>query len=125
MHPGERNQYASEDDFEVTILRDHPDRWFDPLEQGLVIDRNLYWAAEGQKLVLYGCPWRARHKEFADLISFAAATGFERAGLVQDPALTDLGNGRSMLPLDSDLFKQGFGPRYAVAKKGTDPFFGP
>jgi len=42
-HPGETEKYKTEEEHEAAIKRDAPDRWFDPLEQGLVIDRNLYW----------------------------------------------------------------------------------
>jgi len=111
MHPGEKNQYKSEDEFAAAIQRDKPDRWFDPLRQGLLINRNLYWPGEGQKLVLYGCPWRVRYQEFSDLPAFAQATGFETAGRVEDPGLHQTEDGRWSLPLESNLFGQGFGPR--------------
>jgi hypothetical protein len=110
MHPGEREQYKTEEEHAAAVQRDRPDYWFDPLQQGLLIDRNLYWAAEGQKLVLYGCPWRARSREFADLAAFTEATGFERAGRVEDPGLQPTPGGWA-LPKDGELFKLGLGPR--------------
>jgi hypothetical protein len=115
MHPGEKASYADEDAFAAAIRRDQPDRWFDPLAQGMVIDRNLYWPGAGGRLFLYGVPWRARGRELADLAALQDTTGFERDGLILDPGLSDLGAGRWALPVESDLYARGFGPRSPVA----------
>jgi len=48
--------------------------------------------------------------------SLAAATGFEAGSLVVDPGLSDLGAGRFELPRTSELFAQGFGPRWSFAR---------
>ncbi|MGQ9730069.1 MAG: right-handed parallel beta-helix repeat-containing protein [Candidatus Zipacnadales bacterium] len=111
MHPAQRGNYGSEEEFARRFSQEAPDQWFDPLQQGLTIDRNLYFAAEGQKLVLYGCPWRVRHQEFVDLATFTEATGFERAGQVQNPGLIQTDSGW-VLPVESVAFQQGFGPRH-------------
>ena len=111
MHPGERDTYKTEEEFTDAVKREHPDRWFDPLQQGLTIDRNLYWPSQEQKLVLYGCPWRARYQEFSDLPAFSQATGFEAAGHVEDPGLQQTADGGWVLPIESELFKLGLGPR--------------
>lgn len=115
MHPGDKSQYATEEEFAAAVQRDEPDRWFDPLKQGLAFAHNLYFAAAGQKLFLYGVPWRARFQEFDDVASLAAATGFEQGSLVADPGLRDLGEGRFELPRAGELFAQGFGPRWVPA----------
>jgi len=115
-HPGEKDKYANEEEFAAAIQRDQPDRWFDPLQQGMTFAHNAYFAAAGQKLFLYGVPWRARFQEFADVASLAAATGFEAGSLVVDPGLSDLGAGRFELPRTSELFAQGFGPRWSFAR---------
>jgi len=39
---------------------------------GHIIDRNLYQARSGQKIALYGVPWRSKHQEFQDVAAFAA-----------------------------------------------------
>jgi hypothetical protein len=83
-HPAERAKFKNEADYEAW-LKTNPDRVFDPTKVGIVLDRNLYFAASGQKLVLYGVPWRPRHREFADLAEWAKATGFDRNSLVADP----------------------------------------
>ncbi len=114
-HPGDKEKYATEEEFEAAIKREKPDRWFDPLEQGLTIDRNICWAGEGQKLFLYGCPWRVRHQEFTELPALTEATGFEAHGQVVDPGLQEARPGLLVIPRDSDVFKQGFGPRQPIA----------
>jgi len=114
-HPAEMKKYQTEAEFEAAVKRDQPDRWFDPLKQGMLIDRNWYYAAEGQKLVLYGVPWRVRHQEFAELAAFAGATGFEARGRVADPGLQGAGEGLWLLPPDSAAFKEGVGPRQPIA----------
>lgn len=115
MHPGERERYASEEAFAEAIQRDEPDRWFDPLAQGIVIDRNLYDPGPEGKLFLYGVTWRARGREFADPVALSGATGFEANGLVGDAGLLDLGEGRFALPTDGPLYAEGYGPREPVA----------
>ena len=112
MHPGQKDDYESEEDFAKRYAEEHPDRWFDPLQQGLLIDRNVYYAGEGQKLFLWGCPWRVRHQVLDTVEALAEATGFERTGRIADPGLVEGEPGRFSLPIESDLFKQGFGPRY-------------
>jgi hypothetical protein len=114
MHPGDKGSHASEDAFADAIRRDQPDRWFDPLQQGILVDRNLYFAGPGQKLFLYGVPWRARGQEFADLASFTQATGFEARGRVADPGLAGTA-AHPTLPTNSPLFAEGYGPRTSVA----------
>jgi len=113
-HPGDMKQYQTEEAFEAAIKREQPDRWFDELKQGMTIDRNWYYAAPGQKLVLYGVPWRVRHREFADLPAFAEATGFEAHGRVADPGLTQVGEGMWLLPQGSAAFREGAGPRQPI-----------
>lgn len=131
-HPGDKEKYATEEEFEAAIKREKPDRWFDPLAQGLTIDRNLYWAGEGQKLFLYGCPWRVRHQEFAELQALTGATRFEAHGRVGDPGLQEVAPGLLALPIDGDPFRQGSGPRHPpaglggqmdVAQPQTEPIF--
>ncbi len=115
MHPGEREQYASEEAYAEAIRRDEPDRWFDPLLLGLTIDRNLCDPGPEGRLYLYGVTWRARGREFADTASFTRATGFEPHGRVEPADLRALGDGRWELPRDSALFAEGFGPRQPIA----------
>jgi len=114
-HPADMDTYATEEAFEAAVKRDQPDRWFDPLQQGLIIDGNLLWPAEGQKTVLYGVPWRARHQEFTDLGAFTGATGFEAHGRIADPGLEQAGEGLWRLSRQGLAFQLGIGPRQPIA----------
>ncbi|MCS7264723.1 MAG: hypothetical protein NZ805_07810 [Armatimonadetes bacterium] len=51
----------------------------------MVIDRNLYWASSGQKLILYGVLWRPKYREFSEIGEWSKATGFDRNSIVSDP----------------------------------------
>lgn len=49
-HPADMKKYKTEEEFEATIKREKPERWFDPLKQGLVIERNLYWPGTAEQV---------------------------------------------------------------------------
>ena len=114
MHPGQKDDFDSEEAFTKHITEEDPDRWFDPLARGIAITRNVCWAEDDQKLYLYGVPWRARHQEFDSVDAFTEATGFGVAGQVIDPGLVELTPDHFTLPVESDLYKQGYGPRFPV-----------
>jgi len=83
-HTAEREKFKTEAAYEAW-LKANPDRVFDPTKVGMVIDRNLYWAERGQKLILYGVPWRPKHREFNDLSEWRKVTGFDQQSLIADP----------------------------------------
>ena len=83
-HPAEKERHKTEDAYNA-FLKTIPDRIYDPTKQGLVIDRNLYFASDDKPLVLYGVPWRPRHLEFRDIKAFAEATGFDSHSQSGDP----------------------------------------
>jgi len=87
-HPAEREKFKTEEAYEAW-LKTNPDKVFDPTKVGMVIDRNLYFAAAGQKLILYGVPWRPKHREFNDLVEWAKFTGFDQHSIVSDPLFVD------------------------------------
>lgn len=75
-HPADNAHFATEEAFTVA-QKQTPDRIYDPLNQGFVIDHNVYYKQGKGALALLGVPWRVRHKEFADLSSWSLATGFD------------------------------------------------
>lgn len=83
-HPGEFKKYPTEAAFS-DYLKTVPDKVYDPIKADLTIDRNLYFAGPKQSLVLYGTPWRIRHKEFARLADFSAYTNFDTDSQTIDP----------------------------------------
>jgi hypothetical protein len=66
----------------------------DPLESGLRLHHNLYWARPGEGLILWGCRWRPRHTEYGDLEAFQKATGLDAGSVVAEPEFVDPENGR-------------------------------
>ncbi len=91
-HPSDRQKFESEEAYEEH-LKTVPDEVFDPAEQGMTINRNLYFAEPGQKMILYGTPWRPRHREFDDVAAFARATGFDAHSAAADPLVENAGAG--------------------------------
>ncbi len=135
-HPADKKKFATEEEFEAFIKRKMPEKWFDPLKQGLLIDGNLYWPGAKEQvqqatgttdarpeLVLYGPPWRIRHRKFADLRKFAEATGWEVHGLVADPGLERRGNCWT-LSREGLASKLNIGPRIAIPTEEDLPLPG-
>jgi hypothetical protein len=91
-HPAEKEKYKTEEAYNA-FLKTIPERIYDPTKQGLVIDRNVYLGSDDGPLVLYGVPWRPRHKEFKDLKSFTEHTGFDSRSQVGDPLFVNAGAG--------------------------------
>lgn len=83
-HPAEREKFKTEEAYQA-FLEQHPEKVFDPTQQDILIDRNLYFADKGQRLILYGVEWRPKHRVFLDLAPFVALTGFDRRSRVADP----------------------------------------
>ncbi|MFA4029482.1 MAG: hypothetical protein GDYSWBUE_000480 [Candidatus Fervidibacterota bacterium] len=107
-HPAERGKFGTQEAFEK-FIRENPHLVFDPTKQGMLIDRNLYFAADGQKLILYGAPWRPRHRVFDDLKAFADATGFDAHSEFADPKFADAPKDNYQVGSDSVAFKMQVG----------------
>lgn len=75
-HPAEKERFKSEEAYEEWV-KQNPDKVYDPRRVGMLIDQNTYAPGEG-KLILYGVPWRPRHKEFGSLEEWRRETGFDR-----------------------------------------------
>ena len=103
-HPAEREKFKTEAAYEAW-LKAHPDKIFDPTKVGMVIDRNLYFAASGQKLILYGVPWRPKHREFSELTEWNRSTGFDRQSIFADPLFANLDADDFQLRPDSPALK--------------------
>jgi parallel beta-helix repeat protein len=72
----------------------HPDRGsrgtrYDPDEQRIRLDHNLYWTQDRQQLVLWGCPWLSGHKEYSDLATWQNERARDRHSLLGDPQFVD------------------------------------
>ncbi|MGQ9609338.1 MAG: right-handed parallel beta-helix repeat-containing protein [bacterium] len=83
-HPSEKSKYITEEAYNE-YLKTIQDKIYDPTKQNIIIDRNIYYADQGQKMILYGVTWRPKHQEFADINKFKENTGFDRRSIVVDP----------------------------------------
>lgn len=81
----------------------------DPAEMNLRIDGNLYYAAEGQGMVLWGVPWRERHRKYDTPEAFTADHGHDAHTLVADPLFVDSGAHDFRLRPDSPAAEIGAG----------------
>jgi hypothetical protein len=91
-HPAEVQKYPTEDAYSQYLLT-IPDKVFDPTKAGHTIDDNVYFETGNKPLVLYGVPWRIRHREFATLADFTAFTGFDAHSRVVDPQIKSVTTG--------------------------------
>lgn len=107
-HPAERKKFITQEAFEK-FVSENPHLIFDPTKQHMLIDRNLYFATSGQRLILYGVPWRPKHSVFDDLKAFANATGFDTHSEFADPKFADVPRDNYQLRDDSPAFKTQIG----------------
>ncbi|MCS7253406.1 MAG: right-handed parallel beta-helix repeat-containing protein [Armatimonadota bacterium] len=107
-HPAERKKFVTEKAFDEFVSA-NPNLVFDPTKQGMLIDRNLYFATDGQKLFLYGVPWRPKHRLFDDLKGFADFTGFDAHSEFADPRFMDASKDVYQVSSDSPALKMQVG----------------
>lgn len=87
-HPSEKNKFITEEAYEA-YLKTIPDEIYDPAKQNIIIDRNIYYAERGQKVILYGVTWRPKYQEFSDTSKFNEHTGFDRHSIFANPVFID------------------------------------
>jgi hypothetical protein len=61
----------------------------DPDRRGWHSGNNLYYAAPGEGLILWGAKWLPKHQEFRDLASFEAQHHLEEGSVTADPLFAD------------------------------------
>lgn len=81
----------------------------DPAQDNYRIESNLYFAAEGQGLILWGCPWRDKHKTYDALAPFTEEQGQDAGSLVADPLFVDAAADDYRLRPDSPAVAMGAG----------------
>lgn len=62
---------------------------YDPDLASIVIDYNVYWFTDGQRLALWGVPWRRNHKQYRKLDTWQAQRGQDAHSLVANPQFVD------------------------------------
>ncbi|MBC7327801.1 right-handed parallel beta-helix repeat-containing protein [bacterium] len=83
-HPAEKEKFKDESSYEA-YLKNHPELIFNPREQEMTIDYNLYYPEKGEKLILYGVPWRPKYKEFQNLENWSREIGFDSHSIFANP----------------------------------------
>jgi hypothetical protein len=58
---------------------------FDPDQRGWQAGQNIYYAAPGEGLILWGAKWLPKHQEYSDLKKFAADHHLDATSAVEDP----------------------------------------
>jgi len=61
----------------------------DPGRQGYTLADNLFYAAPGQGLILYGARWRPKATLHPTLASFSRASGIPASGRIAEPRFRD------------------------------------
>jgi hypothetical protein len=93
----------------------------DPDRCNISIDRNLYWTEGGQGLALWGCPWRPKHKKYADLAAWQGERTFDSSSLFASPAFVDQEHDDWNLTSDSPAHRIQAGARVPVFPRGVLP----
>ena len=58
---------------------------YDPDQNNIRFDQNLYWAEGQQAFALWGCPWRPKHKNYADFTAWRTDRKQDVQSLAADP----------------------------------------
>jgi len=66
---------------------------YDPNENNIRFDQNLYWMEGEQELALWGCPWRPKHKRYVDLQTWQDERKQDARSLAADPQFVAPANG--------------------------------
>lgn len=58
---------------------------YDPDQNNIRFDQNLYWAEGKQAFALWGCPWRPKHKQYAVFAAWQKERDQDGQSLAADP----------------------------------------
>ena len=61
---------------------------YDPDQNNIRFDENLYWTDGTQQLALWGCPWRPKHARYADLRTWQREREQDVLSLAANPRFT-------------------------------------
>ena len=116
-HVFSRNILAFNKDWQFALYGDNPffgakreataaemELW-DPDKRGWQSGDNIYFAAPGEGLILWGAKWLPRHQEFSDLAKFTAGHKLDATSIVADPQFKNWEGGDFTMPPDSPAAK--------------------
>ena len=83
---------------------------YDPDQCVIHLDHNLYWKTATQQLALWGCPWRSKHRKYADLAAWQSERRQDAHSLLADPLFADPKAGNWTLKPDSPAHTLRAGP---------------
>jgi hypothetical protein len=66
---------------------------YDPDQQNIRFDENVYWAEGKQAYALWGCPWRPKHKPYADFAAWRTERNQDGQSLAANPQFLSPDNG--------------------------------
>ena len=66
---------------------------YDPDRNNIRFDENVYWAEGKQAFALWGCPWRPKHKKYADFTAWQTERKQDVQSLAADPQFLSPDNG--------------------------------
>lgn len=107
-HPAEKEKFKEESAYEEWV-KANAELVYNPKEVEMFIDFNLYYGENGEKLFLYGVPWRPKFKEFSDLESWAKETGFDVHSRVANPGFANPQRNDFRFQTDSPALQIGAG----------------
>ena len=61
----------------------------DPDQASIRLEKNVYWRENGQRIALWGVPWRSLYKEYPDLPTWQKERGQDAGSVVEEPRFAD------------------------------------
>jgi len=91
---------------------------YDPDQNNIRLSENLYWTQDRQALALWGCTWRPKHKQYADLATWRTERKQDLQSLAADPQFVSPETRQWALRPESPAHQLGPGPaRLPVANE--------
>jgi len=82
---------------------------YDPDQNNIRFDQNLYWAEGQQAFALWGCPWRPKHKKYTDFATWQEDRQQDAESLAANPQFLSPDNGDWRLRPESPARQLGAG----------------
>lgn len=84
---------------------------YDPDQNNIRFDQNLYWTEGEQAIALWGCPWRPKHKNYAGLAQWQTQRQQDMQSIAADPQFVSPADGDWSLQPSSPARQLGAGAK--------------